>query len=74
METETFAEDKFTDLKGIILDECKENDAPVLDLIKGNNDNNELCLSNNPSGSSINTNSEGGEPKKRKKYIDIEVN
>ena len=67
METETFAEDKFTDLKGIVLDECKENDAPVLDLIKGNTDNNELCLSNNPSGSSINTNSEGGEPKKKKK-------
>ena len=34
METEIFAEDKFEDLKGIVLDECKDYDAPLLDLVK----------------------------------------
>ena len=67
MESETFAEDKFADLKGIVLDECKESDAPLLDLIKSNTGSDELSISNNSSSSSINTNSEGGEPKKKKK-------
>ena len=41
METEIFGEDKFTDLKGIVEDECKECDAPLLDLVKLNNSNSE---------------------------------
>ena len=36
METEIFAEDKFDDLKNIVLDECRDNDAPLLDLINKN--------------------------------------
>ena len=60
METETFGEDKFEDLKGIILDECKESDAPLLDIIKNNSNNDELSLSNS-------ANSEINQPKKKKK-------
>ena len=33
METEQFGEDDFEDLKAILSDECKDNDAPLLDLI-----------------------------------------
>ena len=33
METEQFGEESFNDLKEILLDECKINDAPLLDLI-----------------------------------------
>ena len=33
METEQFGEDNFEDLKEILSDECKDNDAPLLDLI-----------------------------------------
>ena len=33
METEQFGEDNFNDLKAIIEGECKDNDAPLLDLI-----------------------------------------
>ena len=36
METESFAEDKFEDLKEIVLDECKQADAPLFDLISKN--------------------------------------
>jgi phospholipid-translocating ATPase len=36
METEIFAEDKFNDLKDIVLDECKQFDAPLMDLVNKN--------------------------------------
>ena len=36
METELFAEDKFDDLKNIVYDECKDSDAPLLDLFNKN--------------------------------------
>ena len=67
METETFGEDKFEDLKGIILDECKESDAPLLDIIKNNSNNDELNLSNSASSLSANSNPEISEPKKKKR-------
>ena len=41
METEIFAEDKFADLKAIVFDECKDFDAPLLDLIKPESSSNE---------------------------------
>ena len=67
METEIFAEDKFTDLKGILLDECKESDAPLLDLLKNNsvNENLSLNISNNSSSSSFKSDLSESKRKKR---------
>ena len=33
METESFGEEKFEDLKGIVSEECKDFDAPLMDLV-----------------------------------------
>ena len=41
MESEQFGEDNFHDLKGILSDECQDNNAPLLDLINTKNSINE---------------------------------
>ena len=63
METEIFAEDKFNDLKEIVLDECKESEAPLSDLI------NKTTIGLDESSSSILSKSqiETGEVKKKKR-------
>ena len=62
METESFGEERFEDLKSIVSEECKNFDAPLLDLINKNN----LTLDKSESsGSIISTSSES----KRKKRI-----
>ena len=63
METEIFAEDKFNDLKEIVLDECKESEAPLSDLI------NKTTIGLDESSSSISSKSqiETGEVKKKKR-------
>ena len=70
METETFGEEKFEDLKGIIADECKETDAPLMDIINQVNiiPENNISISNNNSNNSnsLSTNFKGFEVKKKK--------
>jgi len=63
METEIFAEDKFEDLKGIVLDECKDYDAPLLDLVKSESSGSEEIESSTISISS----SQSTEVKKKKR-------
>ena len=63
METEIFAEDKFEDLKGIVLDECKDYDAPLLDLVKSESSGSEDIESSTISISS----SQSTEVKKKKR-------
>ena len=63
METEIFAEDKFEDLKGIVLDECKDYDAPLLDLVKSESSGSENIESSTISISS----SQSTEVKKKKR-------
>ena len=63
METEIFAEDKFEDLKAIVLDECKDYDAPLLDLVKSESSGSEEIESSTISISS----SQSTEVKKKKR-------
>ena len=63
METEIFAEDKFEDLKAIVLDECKDYDAPLLDLVKSESSGSEDIESSTISISS----SQSTEVKKKKR-------
>ena len=70
METEIFAEDKFADLKAIVFDECKDFDAPLLDLIKPESSSNEEISTSTVSLAS----SQSTEVKKKKEFIDIEAN
>ena len=67
METEQFGEESFKDLKDILLDECKINDAPVLDLI-----NIEQKFNEETSGDSVGEGSLqeslGVEKKRQKKF------
>ena len=67
METEIFAEDKFPDLKGILLDECKESDAPLLDLLKNNSVNENLSLNISNNNSSSSSKSDLSESKRKKR-------
>ena len=61
METESFGEEKFEDLKGIVSEECKNFDAPLLDLINKNN------LTLESSASSVSVISTSSESKKKKR-------
>lgn len=70
METEIFAEDKFNDLKDIVLDECKQFDAPLMDLVNKNSIAGEEISTSLASSMK----SDLSESKKRKEFIDIEVN
>ena len=36
LETETFSEEGFNDLKKILIDECEQKDAPLLDIVSAN--------------------------------------
>ena len=60
METDQFGQESFNDLKDILEDECKTNDAPLLDIYNKlkendeinnndiiNEDNNNTCINNN---------------------------
>ena len=67
METEIFAEDKFSDLKSIVLDECKESDAPLLDLYNKSQAVPEEGGSLSNSILTTSQKSESGEIKKRKR-------
>ena len=64
METEIFAEDKFEDLKAIVLDECRDFDAPLLDLLKS-----ESSGSEDIEASSISISSSQSTEVKKKKRI-----
>ncbi len=64
METEIFAEDKFEDLKAIVLDECKDYDAPLLDLVKS-----ESSVSEDIESSTISISSSQSTEVKKKKRI-----
>ena len=65
METELFTEEKFGDLKDIVADECKEGDAPLLDLLKLSNSNSEDISSSSISVVSQKSETPEGKRKKR---------
>ena len=61
METDQFGQESFNDLKDILEDECKTNDAPLLDIynkLKENDEinNNDIINEDNNNNTSINNN------------------
>ena len=68
METEQFSEDNFNDLKAIIEGECRDNDAPLLDLINIEQKLIEGSLSNEIIGEGSMNEGLGLEKKRSKKF------
>ena len=67
METEQFSEDSFNDLKSILTDECRDNDAPLLDMINLENKQSDDSFSESLTEGSM-SESMGTEKKRQKRF------